>query len=78
MGSEMCIRDRIGELEKNGLALLAPTENELFDPEQHEAVMHEPAPVDSDFDAPVVGEVFRAGYTWKGRVVRPAMVKVIG
>lgn len=68
----------IGELEKNGLELLAPTENELFDPEQHEAVMHEPAPEDSDFDDPVVGEVFRAGYTWKGRVVRPAMVKVVG
>ncbi len=68
----------IGELEKNGLELLAPTDNELFDPEQHEAVMHEPASDDSDFDEPVVGEVFRAGYTWKGRVVRPAMVKVVG
>jgi len=68
----------LGELEKNGLELLAPTEHEVFDPEQHEAVMHEPAPEDSEFDDPVVGEVFRAGYTWKGRVVRPAMVKVIG
>lgn len=68
----------IGELEKNGLELLAPAENEPFDPEQHEAVMHEPAPADSEFDEAVVGEVFRAGYTWKGRVVRPAMVKVIG
>ena len=68
----------ITELEKNGLELLAPAENEVFDPEQHEAVMHEPAPDDADFDDPVVGEVFRAGYTWKGRVVRPAMVKVIG
>lgn len=68
----------IGELEKNGLALLAPGEHEPFDPEQHEAVMHEAAPDDSDFDGQVVGEVFRPGYTWKGRVVRPAMVKVIG
>jgi len=40
--------------------------------------MHEEAPADSDFEGPVVGEVFRAGYTWKGRVVRPAMVKVVG
>lgn len=68
----------IGELEKNGLELLAPGEYEPFDPEQHEAVMHEPADGESEHDGPVVAEVFRAGYTWKGRVVRPAMVKVVG
>ena len=68
----------IAELEKNGLELLAPGENELFDPEQHEAVMHEQAADDSEHEGPVVAEVFRAGYTWKGRVVRPAMVKVVG
>ncbi len=68
----------ITELEKNGLELLAPSEAELFDPELHEAVMHEAADADSDHDDPIVGEVLRAGYLWKGRVVRPAMVKVIG
>lgn len=68
----------LAELTKNGLELLAPTEDTPFDPEQHEAVMHEAAPEDSEQDGPVVGEVLRAGYTWKGRVVRPAMVKVIG
>ncbi len=68
----------LGELEKNGLELLAPTAEEAFDPEQHEAVMHEPAADDSDQDGPVIGEVLRAGYLWKGRVVRPAMVKVVG
>ena len=68
----------IVELEKNGLELLAPTEGEVFDPEQHEAVMHEPAPQDSENEGPVIGEVLRAGYLWKGRVVRPAMVKVVG
>lgn len=68
----------IGELERNGLELLAPAADEAFDPEQHEAVMHEPAPADSENDGPVVSEVLRAGYLWKGRVVRPAMVKVIG
>ena len=66
----------LGELEKNGLELLAPVEGDPFDPEQHEAVMHEPATGDSD--GPAVAEVLRAGYLWKGRVVRPAMVKVIG
>lgn len=67
----------IGELEKNGLELLAPGEGELFDPECHEAVMHEPGG-DDDADGPVVSEVLRAGYLWKGKVVRPAMVKVVG
>lgn len=68
----------ITELEKNGLELLAPPEGEVFDPEMHEAVMHEPAAADSEAEGPIVAEVFRSGYTWKGRVVRPAMVKVIG
>lgn len=67
----------IGELEKNGLELLAPGEGEPFDPECHEAVMHEPGG-DEDTDGPVVSEVLRAGYLWKGKVVRPAMVKVVG
>jgi len=68
----------IGELERNGLELLAPAALETFDPEQHEAVRHEPAADDAEQDGPVIGEVFRAGYLWKGRVVRPAMVKVVG
>lgn len=68
----------IGELERNGLELLAPTQNDAFDPEQHEAVMHEPAPDDSEHDGPIIGDVLRAGYLWKGRVVRPAMVRVVG
>lgn len=46
-----------------------------FDPERHDAVMHEPA---ESTDGPVVAQVLRAGYSWKGRVVRPAMVKVRG
>ncbi len=46
-----------------------------FDPVLHDAVMHEPA---DDGEGPVVAEVLRAGYSWKGRVVRPAMVRVRG
>lgn len=46
-----------------------------FDPERHDAVMHEPA---EGAEGPVVAEVLRAGYSWKGRVVRPAMVRVRG
>lgn len=46
-----------------------------FDPEQHEAVMHEPS---DDGTGPVVSQLLRVGYRWKGRVVRPAMVQVTG
>lgn len=46
-----------------------------FDPARHDAVMHEPA---DESDGPLVAEVMRAGYSWKGRVVRPAMVRVRG
>ncbi len=36
--------------------------------------MHEPG----EGDEAVVVEVLRTGYEWKGRVLRPAMVKVRG
>jgi len=47
----------------------------LFDPNIHEAVLHEEG--DSP-DGPVVVEVMRSGYLWHQRVLRPAMVKVRG
>lgn len=69
----------IGELERSGLELLAPEAGEAFDPEQHEAVMHDTEDDgESEVEGPRIAEVFRAGYVWKGKVVRPAMVKVVG
>ena len=65
----------LGTLEKVGLARVEPT-GEVFDPNHHEAVLHEPA-YDGEEET-VVSDVLRVGYTWKGRVVRPAMVKVRG
>lgn len=62
-------------LVKQGLERIDPG-GEPFDPNFHEAVMHEPA--DGAADGPVVAEVLRTGYAWKGRVLRPAMVKVKG
>jgi molecular chaperone GrpE len=44
-----------------------------FDPQVHDAVAH----VEGD-DGPLVDQVLRAGYRWKGSVLRPAMVKVRG
>jgi len=60
-------------LRKEGLERLAEA-GEVFDPERHEAVMHE----EGDGAEPTVAEVMRAGYVWNGRVLRPAMVRVKG
>jgi molecular chaperone GrpE len=60
-------------LEREGLVRLAPTD-EPFDPNHHDAVMHEPG----DGGEALVVETLRTGYEWKGRVLRPAMVKVRG
>jgi len=59
-----------------------------FDPTTHEAVEHVPAdegppagagaPGTDPPAGPVVDGVLRAGYRWKGRVIRPAMVRVRG
>ncbi|MGH9190096.1 MAG: nucleotide exchange factor GrpE [Acidimicrobiales bacterium] len=59
-------------LTKEGLDRIDPT-GAPFDPNEADAVAHE-----SGEDGPVVSEVLRPGYRWKGRVVRPAMVKVQG
>ena len=64
----------IEALTKQGLERIEGSE-EPFDPAKHDAVLHEPA---DEADGPVVAEVMRAGYSWNGRVVRPAMVKVRG
>ena len=63
----------LGALEKEGLERVHP-HGEAFDPNQHDAVIHE----EGDADAPIVDAVLRTGYAWKGRVIRPAMVKVRG
>jgi molecular chaperone GrpE len=44
-----------------------------FDPNVHQAVVHEPSPGHRDNE--VIGEM-RRGYTIGGRLLRPAMVKV--
>jgi molecular chaperone GrpE len=60
-------------LGRDGLERMAP-EGQPFDPNQHEAVLHEPG----DEGESVVVDVLRTGYVLKGRVLRPAMVKVRG
>src|SRR5215510_10996859 len=64
----------LGALRRHGLEPLDSL-GTPFNPEQHEAVMHVAS---DDDDEPVVSDVMRTGYTWKGRVLRPAMVTVKG
>ena len=79
-------------LAREGLERIADA-GDPFDPTVHEAVDHVPIDADTDAtDAPgagaaagegasagpVVDDVLRAGYRWKGRVIRPAMVRVRG
>jgi molecular chaperone GrpE len=63
----------IGELQRQGLEAM-DCAGKPFDPHEHDAVAHEPG----DGGAPVISEVLRTGYRWKGKVLRPAMVKVRG
>ena len=64
-------------LAKEGLERVVP-EGQPFDPQRHDAVAHEPAEGEGAPEVPTVSEVLRAGYEWRGRVLRPAMVKVRG
>ena len=63
----------MGALSKQGLVAMDLV-GQPVNPELAEAVMHEPG----DGGDPVVVEVLRTGYEWKGRVLRAAMVKVKG
>jgi molecular chaperone GrpE len=63
----------LSELKKQGLESMNLYE-QPFDPHLADAVLHE----EGDGHEPVVSEVLRSGYTWNGKVLRPAMVKVRG
>jgi molecular chaperone GrpE len=69
-GVELVYAELLGVLEKAGLERIDAA-GKPFDPNEHEAVLHE----DGDGE-PVVTDIMRTGYRLKGRVLRPAMVKV--
>jgi len=72
-GVEQVWSSLFGALQKQGLEAL-DLAGKPFDPALADAVMHE----EGDGSEPVVLEVLRTGYRWKGRVLRAAMVKVKG
>ncbi len=64
-------------LAKEGLESIAAAGAE-FDPTVHDAVAHLPRAEGDTDSGVVVDEVLRPGYQLKGRVLRPAMVRVRG
>jgi molecular chaperone GrpE len=66
-------------LTKEGLERIV-ADGVAFDPSLHEAVEHLESDDDPDQvgSGPTVAGVLRPGYVWKGRVIRPAMVRVRG
>ena len=72
-GVEQVWSSLIGAPQKQGLEAL-DLADKPFDPALADAVMHE----EGDGSEPIVLEVLRTGYRWKGRVLRAAMVKVKG
>jgi len=66
----------LSELRKQGLEAMN-LDGQAFDPNLAEAVMREDGEGDGAGNAVVV-DVMRSGYTWKGRVLRAALVKVRG
>lgn len=71
-GMALVERKLMGILEEQGLRRME-AEGEDFDPWQHEAVFCEEAP---DLEEGKVKAVLREGYTFNGKVIRPAQVTV--
>jgi len=73
-GVEIVYGELMDLLHREGLQKIAAV-GKPFDPTVHEAVLEVgDGPAEGD---PVVAEVVRNGYTLKGKVLRPAMVKVV-
>jgi molecular chaperone GrpE len=69
-GVELVHNELVDVLERGGLERV-PTDGVSFDPNVHEAVMQE-----GEGEHAVVADAMRSGYLLKGRLLRPAMVKV--
>jgi molecular chaperone GrpE len=71
-GMDLTRRELLAFLEAQGVEVHDPV-GQPFDPEVHQALSHEPS---AGFADGTVVEVFRKGYSYKGRLLRPALVKV--
>lgn len=71
-GMEMTLKMLLSNIGKLGLEQVNP-EGEAFDPERHQAVSMQPA---EGIEANQVITVMQKGYSFNGRLLRPAMVVV--
>lgn len=71
-GVALTLRELLALLESLGVETMDPL-GQRFDPAFHQAILHEPA---AGFEPGTVAEVFRKGYAYKERLLRPALVKV--
>jgi len=71
-GVELVYAKLLDSLRAEGVERI-PAAGERFDPELHEALMQ----TGEGDGEPVVADVFRQGYRMRGRVLRPAGVKVV-
>ncbi len=71
-GIDLVYSEFYAALEKQGLERIE-AKGAIFDPEYHEAVLHDDS---GDGEVESVVEVLRPGYVVRGKVIRPAMVKV--
>jgi molecular chaperone GrpE len=72
-GVELTYRDFLAALQAQGVVIENPAAGDRFDPGRHEALVHEPAPGFREGD---VVEVLRNGYSYRDRLLRPALVRV--
>ena len=71
-GIELVIRDMLSALEKNGISIVDPQDEE-FNPDEHEAIS---VVENNDVSPNTCIQVTQRGYKFKDRVIRPAMVIV--
>ncbi|QGG47906.1 nucleotide exchange factor GrpE [Heliorestis convoluta] len=72
-GIEMIYRQLLDQLVKEGVEPMVAI-GQPFDPNYHEAAMY--APSTEEYQDGTVMDEFQKGYLLKGKVIRPAMVKV--
>ncbi len=71
-GVVMIDKQFLDVLEELGVTAI-PSVGEKFDPEKHNAVMHDE---NDEFDENTISEEFMKGYSYKDKVIRHSMVKV--
>jgi molecular chaperone GrpE len=71
-GVELTRRELLALLERQGVTIEDPV-GQPFDPQRHQALSHEVTPGRPEG---TIVEVFRKGYSFKDRLLRPALVKV--